>query len=232
MPPLPRRRRRERDLGRELFAIFQLVLTGDLGFDALFRRVAAILTSNVTDVFVSSFRNVAPEGLTNSTEIGSALGAQWAQQHATGLAAELVRNITRELNAGRDPRQVLSAERASSLATTEITRAVSQGETASRRVAAEQASSGRPSGDEGRASSIVGAGPLDLDDGFVAVWIVVTDGGRPDDRVCPICEPLHKRLESDWRDQFPLGPPAHPNCRCHLEYVPAGEDVTQWLRRR
>lgn len=41
---------------------------------------------------------------------------------------------------------------------------------------------------------------------------------RRDDRVCPVCEPLHGSLRSDWQAAFPLGPPAHPGCRCWIRY--------------
>lgn len=37
-----------------------------------------------------------------------------------------------------------------------------------------------------------------------------------DERVCPICGPLHGQLESVWAARFPDGPPAHPNCRCSV----------------
>lgn len=54
-------------------------------------------------------------------------------------------------------------------------------------------------------------------------WFTVLD-----DRVCVICEPLHgKVLEFD--EDFSSGrfsglhPPAHPRCRCFLEYKPTGE---------
>lgn len=36
-----------------------------------------------------------------------------------------------------------------------------------------------------------------------------------DERVCPICGPLHEKKVSVWGDQFPFGPPAHPRCRCY-----------------
>ena len=50
---------------------------------------------------------------------------------------------------------------------------------------------------------------------------------QEDQRVCPICEPLHEKPRSYWARFFPQGPPAHPKCRCWVEYsveklVPAG----------
>ena len=38
---------------------------------------------------------------------------------------------------------------------------------------------------------------------------------RLDERVCPICGPLHGKRFPVWGEQFPLGPPAHPFCRCY-----------------
>lgn len=35
-----------------------------------------------------------------------------------------------------------------------------------------------------------------------------------DDRVCPICAPLNRVLETEWADRFPNGPAAHGRCRC------------------
>ncbi|MCK5712165.1 MAG: hypothetical protein KAI25_05580, partial [Hyphomicrobiaceae bacterium] len=54
-------------------------------------------------------------------------------------------------------------------------------------------------------------------------WFTVLDG-----RVCAICEPLHGVVVG-FNDSFSSGrfsglhPPAHPNCRCFLEYKPDGE---------
>lgn len=43
-----------------------------------------------------------------------------------------------------------------------------------------------------------------------------------DDRVCPVCRPLHGRPREEWQVQFPLGPPAHVACRCFVDYEVAG----------
>lgn len=46
---------------------------------------------------------------------------------------------------------------------------------------------------------------------------------RDDNRVCPICAPLHEVNRDVWAVKFPNGPPAHPRCRCWILYanVPA-----------
>ena len=46
-----------------------------------------------------------------------------------------------------------------------------------------------------------------------ALWIT-----KRDERVCPVCGPLHNQPISQWEDDFPVGPPAHPRCRCFLIY--------------
>lgn len=35
---------------------------------------------------------------------------------------------------------------------------------------------------------------------------------------CPTCSPLEGLRQSDWPEKFAKGPPAHPNCDCHLEW--------------
>lgn len=40
-----------------------------------------------------------------------------------------------------------------------------------------------------------------------------------DERVCPVCFPLHRQLENVWRNEFPDGPPGHSRCRCWLSLV-------------
>lgn len=49
-------------------------------------------------------------------------------------------------------------------------------------------------------------------------WVTEKDG-----KVCPICAPLHGRPSIEWVDRFPVGPPAHPNCRCQLEPYVSGQ---------
>lgn len=50
-------------------------------------------------------------------------------------------------------------------------------------------------------------------------WVTERDG-----KVCPICRPLDGKPSIEWVDRFPVGPPAHPNCRCDLApYVKGGQ---------
>lgn len=49
---------------------------------------------------------------------------------------------------------------------------------------------------------------------MLGVNIELTWFTRADERVCPICRPLHETPQTTWSRQFPNGPPAHVNCRC------------------
>lgn len=40
-----------------------------------------------------------------------------------------------------------------------------------------------------------------------------------DGRVCPVCSPLNGSTRRRWSRFFPSGPPAHPRCRCWIDYV-------------
>lgn len=84
-------------------------------------------------------------------------------------------------------------QRAALIATTEITRAYATG----------QAAAGE---------ALAGQFP---DVRTIKKWYT-----NNDDRVCPICEPLHL-TEVDAGDEFADGidmPPAHPGCRCSISY--------------
>jgi len=45
------------------------------------------------------------------------------------------------------------------------------------------------------------------------IWLT-----QNDERVCPICQPLHRVRRSEWSRHVWSGPPAHARCRCHVVY--------------
>lgn len=53
-----------------------------------------------------------------------------------------------------------------------------------------------------------------------------------DQKVCPICEPLHGKDRTIWARHFPKGPPAHPRCRCNIEYAEAEEERQKGVPKR
>lgn len=93
-----------------------------------------------------------------------------------------------EIDDALDP--VMGPRYAGGVASTETTRTISNAEDVAKRIA--------------RRNSGVEA---------VAVWET-----EADDRVCPICRPLHNRPEHEWRHLFPVGPPAHYDCRCRKKW--------------
>lgn len=157
----------------------------------------------------------APEYVTEPLPRGFSLpSAEYAMDRAAELAANITEQLRSDIN--RIQRQfanldtiaeqlqthldaTLSEARAKRIAITEITRATSHAESeTTKRI--EQRS------------------PVRLQ------WIWWT---QDDERVCPVCGPLHMKGEVAWAYRFPEGPPAHPNCRCYKEQsiVPAGVRV-------
>lgn len=85
---------------------------------------------------------------------------------------------------------VLGAERAEAIGITETTNAITEGESAA-------------------ASDIQG----ELGVTLKPYWVT-----EADDRVCPVCRPLHGRPRDEWWAEYGSGPPAHPSCRCTLDW--------------
>ena len=86
--------------------------------------------------------------------------------------------------------KIFSSTRTETIAATETTRAISMGEAAARHILATQFG-------------------VEL----MPIWVT-----EKDDRVCPICRPNHRKEAPAWEAEFPTGPPAHPRCRCYLDY--------------
>lgn len=114
--------------------------------------------------------------------------SEWASGRAATLAAASTANTMRMLRM-KPAEEVFSPGRMATLAATEVTGAV----TAS----------------EGIAIALL-LMPRDM---VVAKWVTAAD-----ERVCELCGPL----DGEGRELFGFvagnGPPAHPNCRCWLEY--------------
>lgn len=218
MPSLKGRRKFERSIKDRLASLFADLLGGISPIDMLGSRFQTILADELTHVYAKAFQNLGSSDLTNNPTLAEALGRQYATERAAKVATSFLRNIGEEATKGVDPATILSASRAENIGTTEVTAAVTVAETSAR----ESDRSGIP--------RIVGA-DVAVDDGMIAIWVTIGGPGG-DERTCKICEALDLEPETEWRDQYPFGPPAHPNCRCHLEYVPEGIDLTSWLANR
>ncbi len=120
---------------------------------------------------------------------------------------------------------VLTASRSLTIAVTEITRSLTMGENFAFRqwTRVKQMLTGR-SGDADEKFGVEEIFDFEPDDmakpkkpfkiAFSAKPIWVTE---QDDAVCGICGPLHKTTADKWGD-YDAGPPAHPVCRCYIDY--------------
>jgi len=195
-------------------------------YDGFARSVYKEIEDNLLAVYIVIYILMADDD--SAIGLASLQGRAWARLRAREVTAGLAHNTAKEIQAGRDPEKVFSASRRSVLSATEVTRAISQGQTDARASSASRSSdpevrarSSARGGAGGVSQDVRGArvpspmSPLDVGDGLVPVWITARD-----DRVCPICGPLDSQRYEHWRDSFPSGPPAHPNCRCGLRYDP------------
>lgn len=147
-------------------------------------------------------RVAARKPLTMRFDARNAEAQKWAKKHAGELITDItettrkrIRNIVAEfgdLNESIDKIETAigDEDRAEVIARTETMRAVHEGQ----RQLWDQA---------------VDKGLLPED--YKRTWITT-----PDDRLCPVCEPLDGEVASAeglYADIFD-GPPAHPNCRC------------------
>jgi hypothetical protein len=204
MPDLANRQDHEEELAAAVLALFDDWRDRAPQFSAMEGEFAG--SQDVATALAETFAEaagtfVAKRAADKAPEAESRLAqqaAEWAARRTRELAAEVVRTTRdriavlpaddAEAEAALD--SIFGADRAASIAITETTRAISAGEKA----AAEWAT----------------AAILLL---FDATWYT-----RADERVCDICGPLHGKPEAAWQAQFPGGPPAHPRCRCWVEW--------------
>lgn len=155
-------------------------------------EVAALLLLLLDDVYRTAeddvFRSAA--GLVDRPQIRQfERGAIPADGAAEKLAAEIVRSTREHVASGGELDTAYGRARAENIGVTEITRA---------RVAGEQAA------------------VAELRKQGVAVKTIWRT--EQDEAVCAICFPLDGEDEFRYAIDFPDGPPAHPRCRCTLEY--------------
>jgi len=113
----------------------------------------------------------------------------WASRKASGEAHLIVDTMRRRLLKGWNVDAIFSPERAKSIAVTETTIAHTAGEVAAINSAKQQ----HPT--------------------IMAYWQT-----SEDERVCRMCMPLNDQPEYIWAHRLPMGPPAHVNCRCFLDW--------------
>jgi DNA-binding protein len=203
----------------ELLALLLLLfdeLTADLIADRIvpwqgyIERVRVALANELAAVYVLAVLvTAAQQGITADTRELTGSAITWAVGHASAVANRLIARIQTGFltirnallpRAARDEqiRNLANRSTAEGIVVTEITTARVAGQTYAVQLFQ-------------RTTGLVLEG----------IWQCVEDStGKPDSRVCPICRPLHDKPKAIWGNLFPLGPPAHPRCRCTLSYQP------------
>jgi len=194
MPDLPSRAQREREAAEAILIVFRRheedsTLPPDFAAE-IESAIAPALAATYQDAARNLARSLALP-ISDSDSAGLSEDADsYASQFGRALGAEIAATSADRLQIGTAPADVFSWTRAEKIAATEVTRAISAGELFILTLA-----------------SLNGFGGLER------VWHTERDG-----LVCSVCRPLHLRPETDWRSAFPAGPPAHPYCRCWLDY--------------
>lgn len=122
--------------------------------------------------------------------------AAWAQKYAQKFMRDLARNVAADLEAagvkvgGEDLDLIFSKSRAARGGVTSVTTAISAGEL--------------------DAAKFI--------EKMVGSKLLVRWNTERDRKVCRLCKRLDGQLKARWSYRFPSGPPAHPYCRCYLEF--------------
>ena len=229
MPDIQDRTAREERLAAKLEAVFRDA--ADAGHDLAWTRFRAAVEQALRDelaaLFLVVFFLLASDDLDASFPGDSSWVLLGDPTRPGRIAGDLTDSAKTQLATGSAPAVVFSPSRATGIAITEITRTISQAEAAAARANATKATrderyptrAGEPlSPDEVQ----LNAPPRDPREplrapGQLIYWITANDAA-----VCPICGPLHQREYADWAERFPDGPPAHPRCRCYLEWERIG----------
>lgn len=207
MPDLASRPQRESELAAAIWLILQdeaarLESGSSGGWTGFEERLQAAMVKPLAATFeeaaVAIWLILMDDEPINADRLNVA-SQQWAQQWSASVATGMASNIAAEVQAARAGKStatidsILSRGRADSVGVTETTRSISHGEQWTRR-------------------QIERAGQT-----MVAYWVTEKDA-----RVCPVCRPLDGKRQEFWEDEFPTGPPAHPRCRCYLQYEVIG----------
>lgn len=128
-----------------------------------------------------------------------AISDRWARRYGRQLSREVAASIQDELRAARglEPgdradalARTFGRDRAKTIGVTETTTGISAGE-----------------------RSVVKEIERQTGKAILAYWETEGDG-----KVCQVCKGLGGKSESVWSRKFPMGPPAHPSCRCYLTW--------------
>jgi len=191
MPDLSTRRQHEAAIVAALILLFDDYRLHPETFDpATFEdRLLSSLSGKLAAVY-------AEAGSGFAAGLGAAVGPEVVDANARKWETAFLPVLVATIAATTDPLAPgsFAPSRAEMIAATEVTRAI----TASEMAIAGYLTTVAPE---------LGIRPLK------PIWYTAVD-----ERVCPVCEPLHGLGQENWRLAAPDGPPAHPNCRCYLTW--------------
>jgi len=166
--------------------------------------LVALLLALIGATTANTLQRGAALGVSLSIDDINRAASQWAREYSFGVVRGINETTRRAISdavqqyastpgmtiddVARLLEPTFGQRRASTIATTEITRAYSQ------------------------AAQITQSQLADQGVIVKQQWVTWRD-----DRVCPVCAPLHNSF--DWDTSFIFGPPAHVNCRCWLANV-------------
>lgn len=199
-------------------------------------ELALLLRNQLGPAFADSFGVLVDQfgdSQFDAQPLSASLADQWSASQAFFTATQVIQNTRQELaDLAAKARQeedaaaailllmggswAFAPSRAENIAVTELTRANIAGEQSAAAGINAGTLSGSVPGDRQGGLNAPGLPPIFRDKmpvkKIVAVWHT-----EQDNRVCPRCAPLNGRPEGNW-GEFPLGPPAHVNCRCFLTW--------------
>ncbi len=228
MPDLSNRRQHEREIEAAMLVLLRkqnIHLVNDPGdppWAAWEQETAGALVQPLAGTYGAAFGKLGKQnGLdVNSDEI-KGLAMIWALLYSATVAREIVGStrqatqdaLRRVATEGIAREEALAPTfdrpRIDRIGITETTRAVTAGEREAAQRIRQAEIDRRATGvdDEGR----IGERPT-FDPLLTAIWFTEQDG-----LVCPICRPLDRTPEDEWPSPID-GPPAHPRCRCWVEW--------------
>jgi len=188
VPDLPNRADREAELAAALMLLFK---DHSVSAGAVATAVQPALQKTYIDGSLNLLQATSADPHpAPSNEAMDVEAEKWAKSYAITLGKEIADSTRELLDGAADIDAVYGQPRAEMIAATEVTRAISAAE-----------------------AWLVVFWAAEGFESHERRWHTEGDG-----HVCPICRPLNRAPESVWADRIPAGPPAHPNCRCWLDY--------------
>lgn len=226
MPDISDRTKREVALAAKLETIFANARDAgpDLSWTAFRQAVSDTLREDLSALFVVVWFLLASDETKIGANPDAVVSLFFDVARPDRIASQLAETSKSQLATGSPPASVFTSSRASTIAVTEITATITAAEAAAN--ASNAATTQRNERHPDRAGQPMTAdeiernlpfedraAPLRTSPNLLIYWVTAGDAA-----VCRICSPLNQLEYERWRERFPNGPPAHPNCRCFLSY--------------